>query len=96
MEEGRVLNVASLEHRLDSVAALVEVELVDAREGQDAAGVDTDALDGELLSREVTTLNKECLLDVVGDAGEEFDLDLEALLSQNFASHMAAFDDSLS
>ena len=96
MEQGRVLDLTALEHGLDAVATLTEVNLVDAREGKDTTWVDTNALDGELLCWEVTTLNEEGLLDVVWNAREEFDLDLEALLCQHFTSHMAALDHSLS
>ena len=96
MEQGRVLHFTTLEHRLDAVATLTEVNLVHAREGKDTTWVDTDALDGELLCWEVTTLNEEGLLDVVWNAREEFDLDLEALLCQHFTSHVAALDHSLS
>ena len=44
----------------------------------------------------MTTLDEECLHDVVGDSREELDLDLEALVGENLAGHMAALDDSLS
>ena len=95
MEESRVLDLVFLQQRLHTVRPLREVDLVDARERQDATWVDSNTLNSELLSREVTTLNKEGLVDVVGDAGEEFHLNLEALLGQHLASHVTALDDSL-
>jgi len=43
----------------------------------------------------VTAFNQERLVDVVGDAWEELDTDLEALICEHFAGHVAALDDAL-
>lgn len=80
MEECCVLDLTLLELRLDPLRPLHEVCLVHSRERQDAARVDAHTLDGELLGWEVTALNQEGFVDVVGDAGEELNLDLELLL----------------
>lgn len=95
VEQSLILDIAALKDRLDTIHALSEVLLVRAREREQAAWVDTDSLDCKLLGREVTALNKECLIDIVRDSWVELDLNLEALLSQYLASHVAALDHTL-
>ena len=96
MEESSVLDLTLFELGLDSLRSLNEVGLVHSGERKHTAWIDAHTLDGELLGREVTTLNQEELVDVVRDAREELDLDLELLLGQDFAGHVAALDYTLS
>lgn len=66
--------------------------LVGTGEGEDAARVDTNALDGELFCWEVTTLDEEGLVNVIGDAGIELNLDLEPLIGEDLAARVNTFD----
>lgn len=96
MEEGRVFDVSALKVGLDLIHPICEVLLVGTREGEDTTRVDTDTFDGELFSREVTTLDEESLVDVVWDARVELDLDLEPLIGEDLTTHVAAVDNAMS
>mmetsp|Transcript_39618 Transcript_39618/g.60631 ORF Transcript_39618/g.60631 Transcript_39618/m.60631 type:complete len:241 (+) Transcript_39618:9722-10444(+) len=83
---------------LQSVLSLIDsgsvVFVALAREGEEAAGVNTDGLDLEALCGEVATLHKQHFVDVVGHSREELDDDLETLACDNLTSHVAALDDA--
>lgn len=96
LEEGRILDLFVLKQGLDAVAPFTEVNLVGSWERKETSWIDSDAFDGELFGWEVTALHEERLIDVVGDAREELDLDFESFLSQNLARHVAALDYSRS
>lgn len=96
MEEGRVFDVSALKVGLHLIHPVCEVLLVGTREGEDTTRVDTDTFDGELFSREVTTLDEESLVDIVRDARVELDLDLEPLIGEDLTTHVAAVDNAMS